>query len=355
MSYDDEKGRNDVKIFSKDDYDYQKHEVVVGSVLEKFLAEYDTEDIDVEIQDEAGSSKTVTKKGVVNAAGNKITNEPYIMIHVFPVFMIAYGKLIAKEQQPEKKTPLAATTPKIPIVAEAVAPETEVALPTLQEATTPQESTTPTTQESTTPQANMVLVLKTLAAIDELRAPGWLEEIRMSIGSVVGMFDEGSSMYYFINAISNYEENKKTTSMYAEVNLLRNDDRLNGQPPCINAPVDVDIMMNTTGGPGAITKVDSALNSILNNLEKSPEITTNPVGLEVGSNPKEKLGKHLVVSTPGLNRKNKGRIPKNAGEADGMVDDNDYEMLGGRKRSLSKHKKRKNKTRRIGLRAQFSR
>jgi hypothetical protein len=187
----------------------------------------------------------------------------------------------------------------------------------------------------------MVLVLNTLAAIDELRAPGWLENIRATLGSVTSMFDEGSSMNSFISAISYYDEtkNKYRASMYAEVNLLRNDDRMNGQPKCTDAPIDVNIMVEQNG-LGIITRVDSALNTIMHGLEEKPEITTNPVGLEAGYNPADKPGRNLVV--------------KNFKE-DAFDHQVKAKMVGGRKtkRSLSTHKKRQNKTYRAGLRSQF--
>jgi hypothetical protein len=416
MSYDETKGRNDVTLFSDADYDYDTYKVVDGSVLSQFLKKYDTDDIEVKTLDYTGNEVSVKMKGVVHAAGKKIKNEPYIMIHVFPVFMIAYGNLIAENPQlmlggsdvvnrlnslgsdalsGTAKLGSAALSGTAKLgsnalsgtaklgsnalsgtaklgsnalsgTATAVSSAYSLGTSVLGSASSALNSAKSKLSNISIPgngksaavvhrpafvkisdehSQYMVLVLNTLAAIDELRAPGWLEAIRATLGSVTGLFDKGSSMNSFISAVSNYDEtkNKYRASMYAEVNLLRNDDRMNGQPKCTDAPIDVDIMVKTTDGPSAITKVDSALNAITHDLEEKPEITTNPVGLEAGANPNGKLGKNLIVSN--------------------LLDDEFDDMLGGRTvvkssgrkttRSLSKHKKRQNKTSRAGLRSQF--
>jgi len=481
MSYDETKGRNDVTLFSDADYDYDTYKVVDGSVLSQFLEKYDTDDIEVKTLDDTGKEVSVNMKGVVRAAGKKIKNEPYIMIHVFPVFMIAYGKLIAEEPKmlgggldtdkidtiinklqglisimnPAKNNIInyliilldvlktrykdiaidehisdalkyltdqiqneqvnndinqlidyiktqttqnnnnAATQPSKTDITKAKFDlkiqdafkklpnnrniQTSVtgfvnAIIEIFKNYTPNEPTPIDGISDLTSASNMYsaiskyipstgksaaivhrpafvkisdehsqymgLVLNVLAAIDELRAPGWLEAIRATLGSVTGLFDKGSSMNSFISAISNYDEtkNKYSASMYAEVSLLRSDDRLNGQPKCTDAPVDVNIIVDQTG-PSAITKVDSALNIMAHDIEDKPEITTNPVGLEAGANPNGTPGTNLVVKNLKEDEFEKIRL----------------KLMGGRKtkRSLSKHKKRQTNTRRLGLRSQF--
>ncbi len=560
MSYDDNYGRNDVILFSKENYNYDEYAVVQGSVLESFLDEYDTESVEIQKLDvngnviiKEGKPEMETVKGVVRAARKKIKNEPYIMIHIFPVFMIAYGKILKKGQKmmgggdefnywdlsnffgkkqntsesgeknyandKNKQTseiidlietayPFVKNSTLIPfnkkldenekkikmlydilnILNKKFAKEhnnnndnnnnnnnnnnndnnnannnannannnntnndtymlggsddgvnihklideiktqsnndtlnarleqlktlipvtnvykkgkiIDVVNTNTQAVNNPGDNNTNNqgsssvdnainytlnlgiktanlwnkattaydeykqkqTQKPQKPpkpdgtvynpkeHANsnyavtgledkdakyMVLILQTLAKIDELRAPGWLEAIRASIGSIVGIFDEGSSMNAFISAINHYNDNnaKYRAEMSAEISVLRNNDRLNGQPKCTDAPLDVDIMINRPT-QNSIQKVNSALNMITHGLEEPPEITTNPVGLEIGANPKDNKS-HVLVASSATGDK------VHFGGGDGR----------------SKRRKRRNhaktKTKRIGLRAQF--
>jgi len=570
MSYDDNYGRNDVILFSKENYNYDEYAVVQGSVLESFLDEYDTESVEIQKLDvngnviiKEGKPEMETVKGVVRAARKKIKNEPYIMIHIFPVFMIAYGKMLKKGQKmmggghelnpgdlfpkffgkkqntPEQKREDKKTNNKnrqtseiieliktaypfvknstlipfnkkldenekkikmlydilnilnkkfakhnnnndnnnnnnnnnnndnnnannnannannnntnndtymlggsddgvnihelineikkmqpnndelnasleqlktlIPVtnvykkgkIIDVVNTNTQAVnnpgdnntnnqgsssinnpinfafnfglktansiIENLNKATTVYDEyknrqTQKQTQKPQKPpkpdgtvynpkeHANsnyavtgledkdakyMVLILQTLAKIDELRAPGWLEAIRASIGSIVGIFDEGSSMNAFISAINHYNDNnaKYRAEMSAEISVLRNNDRLNGQPKCTDAPLDVDIMINRPT-QNSIQKVNSALNMITHGLEEPPEITTNPVGLEIGANPKDNKSHVLVASSA------KGdKVHFGGGD--------------GRSKRRKRRNHAKTKTRRIGLRAQF--
>ena len=315
MSYDETKGRKNIRIFSDDDYDYEKFEVVPNSVFDQLLKDV--------------SYISATDANIVINAKESILYETFIMIHIFPILMIAYGKLIDDENN---------------------------------------------NKQSENHAKYMVLILNALSVIDGLRTPGWLEAIRATLGSITGIFEEGSSMRNFINAISNYDENKNKSraAAYAEIKLLRPDDRLNGQPKCTNAPVDINVIVEQSG-PSAITKVNSALNEITYsssvnglNIEEPPEMITNKTFCEGGPNPNDVKGLHIMTNNIGniyntnttntTNTNNNKTITDLAIEKRGT--DEQFDQFGGSthlksRRIRKKRACKKTKTRRIGLRAQF--
>ncbi len=320
MSYDETKGRKNIRIFSDDDYDYEQFEVVPDSMFDQLLKD-------------ANYISGTDADIVINAKEN-IQYETFIMIHIFPILMIAYGKLIHDEKNDK---------------------------------------------QSENHAKYMVIILNALSVIDSLRTPGWLEAIRATLGSITGIFDEGSSMRNFINAISNYDENKNKSraAAYAEMKLLRPDDRLNGQPKCTNAPLDINMIVEQSG-PSAITKVNSALNEITYsssanglNIEEPPEIITNKIFWEGGPNPNGGKGQYLISEEP---YSKNTIIPKgtttpvatantpvataNTSVATANPGTDENLSYGGSthvksRRIRKKRACKKTKTRRIGLRAQF--